>query len=132
MRRDVERYLNDVLGLEMRDNWQVCLFDFQKRNGKRIGAPLDFMGFKFFRDRVTLRRSIMLRASRKARRIAKKKRRTVYDARQLLSYLGWIDSTDTYDFYRKRIKPFVCIQYLKRQVSRHQRNLNRRCCNVAA
>lgn len=43
------------------------------------------------------------------------------DARQMLSYLGWIDCTDTYLMYRKWIKPCVSFQQLKRKVSRYDK-----------
>ncbi len=43
----------------------------------------------------------------------------------MLSYLGWIDCTDTYGVYRKRVKPFVNFKYLKRRVSNYERKLNR-------
>ena len=83
------------------------------------------MGFRFYRNRTVLRKKLMLRATRKARAICKKKgSRTIYDARQMLSYLGWLDCTDTYGMYRKRIKPFVSFQYIKRYAGRYQRRLN--------
>lgn len=127
IREKVERYLNDVLGLEMKADWQVFLFDYVRKSGVRVGRDLDFMGFRFFRDIVILRRTIMLRITRKARHISKKSQRrgkTVHDARQMLSYLGWIDSTDTYGMYKSMVKPFICFRQLKKQVGRYQRRLN--------
>ncbi len=35
------------LGLEMKENWQIFRFAYEK-NGKRYGRDLDFMGFRFF------------------------------------------------------------------------------------
>lgn len=125
MRMDIERYLKDQLGLTLKENWQVYLFDYVKRNGSRVGRDLDFMGFRFYRDRTVLRRSIMLKATRKARRIGKKPRTTAHDARQMLSYLGWVDCTDTYGMYEKHIKPFVSFRYLKRKVSSYQKKVNK-------
>ena len=119
----IEKYLKNNLGLELKENWQVFRFDY--RGKYRF---LDFMGFRFYRDRVTLRKSIMVKASRKARRISKKKI-TVYSARQMLSYLGWITHTNTYGFYLDWIKPFVNFQELKRKIQRHDKNANRRLKN---
>lgn len=113
----IEKYLNENLGLELKDNWQVFLFDYADKDGSRKGRDLDFMGFRFYRDRTVLRKTLLLKATRKARRLSKKPRRTVYDARQMLSYLGWIDCTDTYNLYKKRIKPYVNFQKLKRAES---------------
>lgn len=91
-------------------------FDYIK-DDKHRGRDLDFMGFRFFCDKTIMRKSIMLRCSRKAKKLSKKYRFTVYDARQLLSYLGWIDHTDTYDFYLKHVKPYVNIQRCKCKIS---------------
>ena len=113
MRKAIADYLSGSLGLKLKDNWQVFRFDF---NGRF--RCLDFMGFKFYRDRTILRRSIMLKAFRKAKSM-KRKRITIYTARQMLSYLGWINCTDVYGFYVKHIKPYVNFGKLKRYVSRY-------------
>lgn len=113
MRKAIADYLSGSLGLKLKDNWQVFRFDF---NGRF--RCLDFMGFKFYRNRTILRRSIMLKASRKARSM-KRKRLTIYTTRQMLSYLGWINCTDVYGFYVKHIKPYVNFGKLKRYVSRY-------------
>lgn len=117
MRKAIADYLSGSLGLKLKDNWQVFRFDY----GDKYRC-LDFMGFKFFRSRTTLRRSIMLKASRKAKRMRKecgRNRLTIYTARQMLSYLGWINCTDVYGFYVKHIKPYVNFGKLKRYVSRY-------------
>ena len=46
---------------------------------------------------------------------------TIYDIRQMLSYLGWIDHTDTYKMYVDRIKPIVSFQDFKRRISYYDR-----------
>jgi retron-type reverse transcriptase len=126
IRRAIEAYLRERLGLTMKENWQVYLFHYIKRSGKEIGRDLDFLGFRFYRNRTTLRRSVMLKATRKARRIAKKSVKTIYDCRQMLSYLGWIKATDTYGMYRKHVKPFVNFQNLKRRASAYQKHMNKK------
>jgi len=126
MRREIAGYLREQLGLEMKGNWQVFRFDYIRKDGTRIGRDLDFMGFRFFRDKTILRRALMIRMCRKARRMSRKRPKTVYDCRQMLSYLGWINSTDTYGMYKRRVKPFVNFQQLKRRESAHARAMNRR------
>lgn len=121
MKRAVEDYLRYSLGLEIKDNWQV--FRFDDRNQYRF---LDFMGFRFYRTRTTLRRTIMLKSSRKARRVHRSERITIHEARQMLSYLGWIKDTNSYGFYLTWIKPIVCFQLLKRKIGAHNKNINRR------
>jgi len=82
------------------------------------------MGFKFYRDRVTLRRNIMLKATRKAKRLSHKEKPSIYDIRQMLSYIGWIDHTNTYGMYQQRIKPYVDIGKLKKRISSYDRKQN--------
>lgn len=126
MKDEIEKYLHDRLGLALKDNWQVFRFHYVKKDGKEIGRDLDFMGFRFYRNRTVLRRKLMLRATRKARIICKKRgNRTIYDIRQMLSYLGWLDCTDTYGMYKRRIKPYVNFKYIKQYAGRYQRRLNR-------
>lgn len=88
------------------------------------GRPLDFMGFEFHRDRTVLRKSIMIRATRKASRLGNARRINWAEAAGMLSYMGWIDHTDTYAMYLERVKPYVDIKRLKKIVSNHQRRLN--------
>lgn len=126
MRAAIAEYLQMRLGLEMKGNWQVFRFDYIRKDGTHGGRDLDFMGFRFFRDRTILRKTLMIRMTRKARRISRKKTKTVYDCRQMLSYLGWIDCTDVYAMYRKRIKPHVNFQQMKRRESAYTRAQNRR------
>lgn len=120
MRICIEDYLQ-TLGLKLKDNWQVFRYDY---NGKY--RFLDYMGFRFYRNRVTLRRSIMLKATRKARRLWKSEKITVFAARQMLSYMGWIDCTNTYGMYSEWIKPIVSFQDLKRKIRGYDKNRNRR------
>lgn len=116
-REAVGEYLEKELGLEMKGNWQVFRFDY---GGKY--RPLDFMGYKFYRDRTVLRKSIMIKAARKAAKISRVERVSIFEARQMLSYLGWIKHTDTYGMYLERIKPLVSFRKLKRKVSRYDKN----------
>lgn len=115
MRRAIATELNK-LGLEMKGNWQV----FRFHNGKKYRF-LDFMGFRFYRTRVTLRRSIMYRICRKAKAMSKKEKETIYDIRQMLSYLGWLKATDTYGIYIERVKPFVNFKRYKKRISSYDR-----------
>lgn len=125
IREQIEDYLHGILGLEMKDNWQVFLFDYTKKNGIHVGRDLDFMGFRFYRDRTVLRRHLMLRMTRKAKRIYRKDKTTIYDCRQMLAYLGWLDSTDSYNIYKDRIKPYLSFRRLKRRLGVQQIQINR-------
>lgn len=125
IRKAIAEYLREKLGLKMKEDWQVFLFHFVKKDGREVGRCLDFMGFKFYRNRVTLRKSIMLKSAQKARRIYRKEKPTVYDMRQMMSYLGWIDATDAYGMYEDRIKPIVSFKKCRQRISSHDRKHNR-------
>lgn len=120
----IEVYLSGM-NLSIKDNWQVFRFDYIARDGKHKGRPLDFVGFKFYRDRTTLRRSILLRATRKAKRISKKERPTWFDCSQMVSYFGWFKHTKTFQIYERFIKPFVNIEVCKKLISKRQQKINK-------
>lgn len=118
----IENYLNNRLNLKMKYNHQVFRFEYYSRKKKRYtGRPLDFMGFVFHRNRTCLRKSIMLRATRKANNISKKECVSWYDATSMISYMGYIDNTDTYNVYVRYTKPKVNIKRLKVKISYHAR-----------
>lgn len=113
----VESFINEKLYMEIKPNWQVYRRDYIDKDGNHKGRAIDFLGYRFFCDRTILRRSIMLKCTRKAKRISKKQHMTAYDARQMLSYLGRIDHSDTYGMYQQRVKPYVSIKRCKRKIS---------------
>ena len=123
IRKAISEYLATNLGLELKSNWQVYLFNYRRKDGSETGRDLDFMGFRFFRTRTTLRKTLMLKASRKARKINRKPRplQTLHDYKQMLSYLGWLTHSNTYDAYRRRVKPFVSVHRFKKAVSKEQK-----------
>ena len=113
--------------LKLKDNYQVCRFFYESKK-REIGRPLDFMGFQFYRNKVILRKNIMIAATRMAKRLAKAKAvgRGYYakHVKSMLSYVGWFDCTNTYDCYTKYVKPLVNIGKLKKIVSKLDRRKN--------
>lgn len=118
--RKIESYLAEM-ELKPKENWQIFRFDYIDKDGKRRGRPVDFMGFKFYRDKTTIRKTIFLRACRLARRIKKKVKISWRDACQILSYMGWFIPTDTFNAYKKHIQPNVSIRACKKIVSKHNK-----------
>ena len=112
------------LGLEIKHNYQLFRFHeldpYDMKNQDRFRF-LDFMGFQFYRNRTVLRRNIMLKMTRKARVLSKKARITVYDAKQMMSSLGYLKICNVYKMYEKHIKPFVKYKYLKQKISTYDR-----------
>lgn len=114
----IQDYLKYDLGLQLKPNWQVFLFDWNCK-----GRDLDFMGFRFYRAKTTLRKSILKRSLSKANKISKKDKSTIYDARQMLSYKGYFDCTDTHNFKKKYIDNKINFNDLKQIVSSYDKNL---------
>lgn len=99
-------YLDCSLSLKIKPNWQV----FQLTDdlcGKITGRPLDFMGFKFYHNRVTLRKSILRSIRRTILRTYKKQKTTIYDSRRIISRLGWLKQASTYKFYKVHLSTYV-------------------------
>jgi hypothetical protein len=115
----IEEFLHNI-GLKLKDNWQLFRFEHIK-NGEHKGRALDFMGFKFYRDHTVLRKSIMLRMTRKAHKINKKGKCTIHDARQLMSYIGWVDWSDTYFVYSKYVAPVLNIRKCRDKISKYDK-----------
>lgn len=113
-----------TLDLDIKDNWQIFRFDYIDKNGKRKGRPLDFIGFKFCRDKTILRKPIMYKATRKASKLEKKEKLTWYDACQVLSYMGYFKHSDTWLIREKYIAKKISIKACKSVISKHSKLLN--------
>lgn len=111
MRKAIEKRLEEN-GLRLKANWQVCRLDKE---------PLDFMGFRFYRNHTALRRSIMYAISRRVRKAHKAGRNvSAHQAAAVISYLGWISHSDSYRMFCKWIKPYLHIGQLKNAIRRKQ------------
>jgi retron-type reverse transcriptase len=121
IKKQISEFLLDHLGLKLKENWQVFRFDYITDQDVHRGRFLDYMGFRFYCDRTIMRKNIMLKASRKARRMFRKTKPTLYEVRQMMAYLGWIDCTNTYKMYCSWIKPYINFQEYKRRMSTHDR-----------
>ena len=107
------------LGLELKENHKIALFDYKER-----GEPIDFMGFKFYRDRTVLRKHLLHSTRRAALKVNKHVINGTlnwYIASRMLSYLGWFKHTNTYAYFKKYIEPIAHIKACKKAVRQHDR-----------
>lgn len=111
MRSEITKYLENEK-LVLKGNWQVCKLDVE---------PLDFMGFRFYRNKTILRRSIMLRITRKAKSIYKKQKPTYKDAAGMTSYMGWIKHSDSKFLRAKWIDPYINLKKLKKVIRKESK-----------
>ena len=123
---EIEKYLNERLDLQINRKWQVFKFDYvpdgvsgNKRKDHK-GRCLDFVGFKFYRDRTVLRKNLMVRATRKAKKIYKQKDCNWYEASQLLSSLGWFSHCNMSHCMKVRVTPYVDTVKIRKKVSKHK------------
>lgn len=121
----IRMFIGRRFRLKLKGNYTVAKFDYEKKNGKKIGRCVDFMGFKFFRDRTTIRKNIMISATGLAAKMHREKenRRGYYRKHitAMLSYMGWFTCTDTYSVYLDRIKPLIRVKQLKQIISKLDR-----------
>lgn len=105
--RAVSVHLRSI-GLDLKKNWQV--FPLESRS-------LDFMGFRFYRNKTTLRKSLMLRITRTAVKISKMNKPKPEQAASMLSYMGWVRRSQSHNVYESRISPVVSLAGMKKIVS---------------
>ena len=117
IKKAISKYLKEE-NLKLKSNWQ--LYKLNKE-------ALDFMGFRFFENKTILRKTIMLRITRKVKKVSKKERPTHHDACGVISYLGWIKHSDSFNLFNKWIKPYIQIKKLKQIIRCHEKE---RCENV--
>lgn len=95
-------------GLKLKDDWQLFKLD---------SRPLDFLGYRFYRGYTTLRRSNFLRIKRRIKRVYKKKKVNYEDASAIISYCGWLNHSNSYNYRQKYVRPFISIKKCKEVVS---------------
>ena len=120
IRKMISDYLEAELHLQLKGNWQV-FFMHSTRSRKKNGRFLDFLGFKFYRNHVGIRRRVALKAQRKAKRIFKKGRPTVHDARQMVVHAGLIKYADCRRWFKDHIAKYVSIKRMRHIISAHDR-----------
>ena len=120
IREEIEYYLNNFLSLQLKDNWQVFRFDY----GDDQGRALDFIGYRFYRNRTILRKKNLYKITRKCNKVAHKSIPTIYDCQVVLSSIGQLQHTNTYELYNNIIKPNINFNCMKKKVANHSRLLN--------
>lgn len=115
----VEAYLNSIK-LSFKKDWQIFRFEYlDKKTGKRKGRFLDFMGFKFYEKRTTIRKTILKRIRKKVVKVYEKPQKTWRDAASIISYMGWFNHTDTYAFYERYLKDKINLKLCKKLLRKH-------------
>jgi len=103
LRKDISNYIESVLNMKLKDNWQV--FPVDKRG-------IDFLGYRFYHDHIILRKSIITRFKQKIKDI-KENHQSLTSTNiinSIMSYNGWMKHADCYNLQNKYIdKDMICI-----------------------
>jgi hypothetical protein len=111
------------LGLRIKGNWQI--FRLENR-------PIDFIGFKFYKDGHTeMRKTILKRIKRKLSKLRRMPSISVRNASGMVAYMGWIKRSNSHHFITKYITGKVRFIRLRRIISHEGKILNKTGSNLA-
>ena len=108
----IDEYLHGI-GLAVKGNWQVW---------KINSRPIDFVGYRFYKNKTILRKRIFYRLCRRVRKIKKTGYITSHQAMSLLSLVGWLSHINGREFYKRCIYPYAPKNKLKKIVSNYTKN----------
>lgn len=112
----ISEYLSTI-GLKLKSNYQVFRFVYTDKNGKERGRFIDFMGYKIYRDKVTIRRKTFYKIMRKFKKVSKLKVIDIHSAKQVTCYMGYFKHTNSYRLFNEKVKPLVNIGACRKIVS---------------
>lgn len=111
------------IGMKLKNNWQVFRFDYIDKYEKRRGRDIDFLGYRFFRDKTILRKDLSLRIKRQARRINKRDSYNINMCRSFVSRIGWLKHCDSIYFMDKYIWSLVDVEQVKQFISYYDKGV---------
>ena len=114
----------DEMGLHIKESWVV----FKRKSSKYgTGQFIDIMGFRVYRDHITIRKRVFIRIRRSLKKtmtlIKTHKRIFLYLARRCLSYFGQIKNSDSL-YIRKKYNVIKIKQICRMEVSNEQKRCN--------
>ena len=127
-RKKMAEFLNVKLGLRLKYNWQVYKMPYLKDKKERPKRSrehraTDFVGFKFFRYKTTIRKTIFLRLLRNIRSL-QKGHYTPKNCQAFMSYNGYLKHTDSESVRRNYINDKINLSKIKEII----RNESRKYC----
>ena len=98
-------YLLDDLHLELKPEWRLLEIDYVGKDRKHHGHCIDMMGYRIYRDHISIRRrtfrNIRRSIIRAESRIAKGQEIPLSLARTIMARAGKIDNSDSFRFSKK-------------------------------
>lgn len=100
--------------LVLKENWTLFKID---------SRPLDFLGYRFYRGYTTLRKGNFLRIKRQIKKIYKKANLNYLDSCAVISYLGWVKHSNSYNYKRIYMEPYIDVNACKETIRNDTRKL---------
>lgn len=127
-RQAIAQYAENYLHVRIKGDWQVYKTPYDNGRGKiTIQRAIDFVGFKFYRYKTTIRKSIFKRVRKKMIALRKPTKRTVQNARSFMSYNGYLKHTDSRGVQLRYLDGYgISINKLKEIISNEDRNQSRK------
>lgn len=124
-RRNMATFLADKLGLRLKHNWQIYKMPYLKDKKERPKRSrehraTDFVGFKFFRYKTTIRKTIFLRLLRNIRSL-QKGHYTPKNCQAFMSYNGYLKHTDSENVRRNHINGKINLSKIKEIIRNESR-----------
>lgn len=134
----VARYMDDIIIIHSNKRKMLKAITAAEEYLKSIGlqlkqqpaihkvddVPISYIGATITREKAVMRPAPFLRAKRTAKRLAKKKKLSVYDARKILSMSGQFKHLNTHQAYNRYIAAYVSKRRCRHIVSRKDRENN--------
>lgn len=124
----IREYLRAKLCLTAKDNWQIFMLAYKPtklmiEDGKNpdgyYGRPIDFMGYKFYPWKTTIRKSTLRSARRCAYRFARNP--NTHNAKSLMSYYGRIQHAMCYGYACRYLYSIVTKNELQKIISKYDK-----------
>lgn len=123
-RKSFETFLSERRHLHLKDNWQIYKMPYDNGRGYiQKQRATDFIGFRFFRYKTIIRKSIFLRMTRLYRRL-RRGAYTLHNAYAFVSYQGYLKYSDSENIKRHYINGFVSRNKIKEIISNENKYKN--------
>lgn len=127
IRQNITLYVKAHRKLLIKSNWQIYKMPYYKNKSKKPvkerRRATDFVGFRFFRYKTTIRKSIFLNFTRNARKIIRCGY-TPQRAYALTSRMGYIKHTDSVKVREKYIDGKINFKKIKEIIRNEARHFN--------
>lgn len=124
----IEANIRSTRGLRLKPNWQVYKMPYIRgkppKDYKERRRPTDFVGFKFYRYKTTIRKSIFKRMRRCFLKLASGTY-TTHRAHTFMSYYGYLKHTNSVGVIKRYIDGGkILVKKLKELIRNENRNQN--------